>query len=59
LAPARANVQQTQRQSAADHAHEDTVFAHKMMMKRSSNMRSRKADDGETNQLVHHEKATG
>ena len=30
-----------------------------MMMKRSTNMRSRKADDGKTNQLVHHEKALG
>jgi hypothetical protein len=56
---AYADFRHAQRQSAGDHAHEDTVFAHKVMMKRSTNMRSRKADDGKTNQLVHHEKATG
>ena len=47
------------RRSARDHAHQNTVPAHEVMIKGGPDMHSHKARDGRTNQCVHHEEAIG
>src|SRR5215831_14164065 len=47
------------RPSAADHAEEDAIPAHKMMVERSADMRGRKAGNRDAGQRVKGEKTVG
>src|SRR6266496_6796019 len=44
------------RPSAGDHAHEDAILAHAMMIERRADMGGRKAGDGDADQAVNGEK---
>lgn len=45
--------------SAGDHAHENAIPAHEMMMERRADMRSCKAGDGDADQAMDREKLLG